>query len=349
MGDDRSKRKPYIVGPAYDWIFFLSPPLLALALGFLVATYHLGAWDLELAGEQFTAAGLALGVFIHAHLVIVFFRSHGNRTILEQFPVRFLVVPAALFVAMIWSPWVAVCASVLATFWDVYHSGAQTFGFARIYDSKAKNAPDDGRTLDIILNQLLYAGPIVAGAVMMDHFEDFYEFEVVEAAFFTEIPVWMEGNQGYFTRGILGAGALFLVYYVWFYVRRSREGYVVPWPKVFLLVSTGFVSIFTWGFNTWGEAFLIMNVFHALQYFGIVWAMEHDNITGLFRLQKIAWGKRIAWVLFVTVAVCYGLAVEAFAGSVHTWWAATIVVSLMHFWYDGFIWSVRKPSTPAKS
>ena len=120
MGDDRSKRKPYIVGPAYDWIFFLSPPLLALALGFLVATYHLGAWDLELAGEQFTAAGLALGVFIHAHLVIVFFRSHGNRTILEQFPVRFLVVPAALFVAMIWSPWVAVCASVLAHLRNMY-------------------------------------------------------------------------------------------------------------------------------------------------------------------------------------------------------------------------------------
>jgi hypothetical protein len=23
-------------------------------------------------------------------------------------------------------------------------------------------------------------------------------------------------------------------------------------------------------------------------------------------------------------------------------WAATIVVSIMHFWYDGFIWSVSK-------
>jgi hypothetical protein len=23
-------------------------------------------------------------------------------------------------------------------------------------------------------------------------------------------------------------------------------------------------------------------------------------------------------------------------------WAITIVVSLMHFWYDGFVWSVRR-------
>ncbi len=54
-------------------------------------------------------------------------------------------------------------------------------------------------------------------------------------------------------------------------------------------MSTGLVSIYTWGFNTWGEAFFIMNVFHAVQYFGIV-----------------------------------------------------LVMSIMHFWYDGFIWSVQK-------
>ena len=27
------KSSPYIVGPAYDWVFFLSPPLVALAVG----------------------------------------------------------------------------------------------------------------------------------------------------------------------------------------------------------------------------------------------------------------------------------------------------------------------------
>jgi hypothetical protein len=48
--------------------------------------------------------------------------------------------------------------SVLATFWDVYHSALQTFGFARIYDRKAGNDPMVGRRLDWHLNQLLYAG-----------------------------------------------------------------------------------------------------------------------------------------------------------------------------------------------
>ncbi len=343
MADPGERKRGYIVGPAYDWVFFLAPPIAALLLGICVATFRLGEDSLIVAGEEFTTAGLMLGVFIHAHLVIVFFRSHGNRKILEQFPVRFLVVPAVVFVAMLWSTWAAVCCSVLATFWDVYHSGAQTFGFARIYDSKAGNDPQAGRTLDLVLNQLLYAGPILAGVTMMDHFEDFYEFEEVGAAFFTSVPAWMEGHHGLFSRLVISAGVAFLVYYLWWYWRRAQQGYQVPWRKVFLLVTTGLVSIFTWGFNSFGEAFLIMNVFHALQYFGIVWAMEHENITGLFRLDRLRFGNRIAWVLFIAIAVAYGLAVEAFAGSVRMWWTFSIVVSLMHFWYDGFIWSVRKP------
>lgn len=51
----------------------------------------------------------------------------------------------------------------------------------------------------------------------------------------------------------------------------------------------------------------------------------------------------LTWWLFVGSAVGYGIAVEAWAdGRSITWWSVTIVVSLMHFWYDGFVWSVRK-------
>ena len=40
--------------------------------------------------------------------------------------------------------------TVLAAFWDVYHSGAQTFGFARLYDQRAGNPPAEGRVLDFV-------------------------------------------------------------------------------------------------------------------------------------------------------------------------------------------------------
>lgn len=336
-------RSAYIVRPWYDWAFFLLPPVAALWVGMLLSGTRVADEVFIWSDQPATVTTLAMGVLIHAHLVIVFFRSHGNRVVLRQHPYRFTLVPGLLLLGMVLSPWVAVCASVLATFWDVYHSGAQTFGFGRIYDAKCGNDPNEGRRLDFALNQLLYAGPIVAGATMMDHFEDFMEFESVRAVFFTRIPAFMEGNQAIFARAIIVAGSLFVAYYVWAQWRMARRGRTISWQKVYLLASTGLVSIYTWGFNTWGEAFLIMNLFHALQYFGIVWASEKGNMQRSFRLADIRGGRMVTWVLFVGLAVGYGLAVEAWAdGRSQLWWSITIVVSLMHFWYDGFVWSVRK-------
>ena len=83
-----------------------------------------------------------IGVIIHAHIVVVFFRSHGNPGIFKTHRFRFIAVPIILFSAMLVSEWVLISVAVLFTFWDVYHSGAQTFGFGRIYDLPSEPLPD---------------------------------------------------------------------------------------------------------------------------------------------------------------------------------------------------------------
>lgn len=337
------RRSTYIVGPVYDWACFLAPPVAALALGIAISGTRLADEPFVWSGQHVTVTTLLLGILIQAHLVLVLFRSHANPTVRSQHPYRFSLVPGVVLMGMLVSPVVAVCCSVLATFWDVYHSGAQTFGFGRIYDAKHGNDPHEGRWLDFAVNQLLYAGPIVAGATMMDHFEDFMEFEAVQVVFFTRIPAFMAGHQAILVRAVLGLGALLLACYVFASWRMARRGRVVAWQKVWLYTSTGAVSIYTWGWNSWGEAFLVMNVFHAVQYFGIVWATEHGNLRRLLRLERVPGGRALTWWAFVGAAVAYGVAVEAWAtGDSYTWWSVTIVVSLMHFWYDGFVWSVRK-------
>jgi hypothetical protein len=289
-----------------------------------------------------TLSGLLIGIFIHAHLVLVFFRSHGNTAIRQLHPYRFLLVPILLYLAMVSSPLVLITVSVLATFWDLYHSALQTFGFARIYDRKAGNDPMVGRRLDWHLNQLLYAGPILAGATMMDHIEDFSDFDQMGATLFTSIPGFMASNQGFFTWAVLISGSVFLLYYMWAQMRLQQQGHAVSMQKAYLLVSTGAVSIYTWGFNTFGEAFFIMNLFHALQYFGIVWAFEKKNMMKLFHVDRLPMGKPLAVVLFVGLTGAYGLWVEALDTSIEALWAITLIVSIMHFWYDGFVWSVRR-------
>jgi hypothetical protein len=333
---------PYIVSARYDWLLFLAPPLLALGVGGLVSGTAFADDPVDFHGWETTASTIVLGVIVHAHLFAVFFRSHGNASIFSAHPLRFTVIPVLLYAAMMGSPWIFIAVSVTATFWDVYHSGMQTFGFGRIYDGKVGNDPLLGRKLDWALNLVLYIGPIVGGAAMMDHFGDFAEFEDVDDVFFTQIPAFMEGIAGTLSWITVAGGGLFLLFYVNAYWRYWEEGKQISWLKVWLYVSTGVTSLLAWGFNAFGEAFLIMNLFHAVQYFGIVWAREGKQIANRFKFSGRAWGGPAALLTFLMLCGAYGYWAEAVDTDIRSLWALSLVVSILHFWYDGFIWSVRR-------
>ena len=240
-----AKTSKYIVSPGYDWCFFLGAPMLALCIGISISNTALTNQTHLFWGREVTWSSLLLGTMVHAHLVIVFFRSHGNPHIFRNYPLRFLLVPVLLYAVMMLSPWVLIAASVLTTFWDVYHSSLQTFGFARLYDRQHGNDPSVGRRLDWWLNLLLYAGPIFAGATMMAHVQDFAKFERFEDAgsvFFAAVPVFMARHQPDCSWVILVAGSAFLAYYLFAYRRLYKQGYRVSFLKVYLLISTAFCS-----------------------------------------------------------------------------------------------------------
>lgn len=332
------QRSPYIVGLAFDWAFFLLPPLVALGLGIAISGTAFSDVPVRFFGQEKTLAGLLVGSLIHAHLVAVFFRSHGNPAIFRRYPLRFLLVPVLAWAAIRGSAVVAVAATVLATFWDVWHSGLQTFGLARIYDRNRGNPPTAGRRLDFWLNHLLYAGPILSGATMLDHFGSFDSFEAVGMPWLASVPVHMTATHRAWTLGVLAVGGAFLVFYVAAAVRRVRQGHRPSFHKVFLLVTTGACSIYTWGFNTWGEAFFIMNLLHAVQYLALVWATEGARLGERLRLK---W-RGLALAVFLGAVLAYGVGAELLDADLESLWAVTLVVSLMHFWYDGFIWSVAR-------
>jgi hypothetical protein len=333
-------RSPFLVSPAYDWAFFLLPPLYALVVGILIAGTRFTDHEIIVLGQDTTMAAIVIGSLVHAHLVAVVFRSHVNASIFARYKLRFVVVPILLWIAIVGSTWLAITATVVATFWDVWHSGAQTFGFARIYDRNAGNTTDAGRRLDYWLNQLLYAGPMLAGATFVDHIDAFESYKDVNSAFFTSIPAYATGHQRYLTWALLVGGTLFVAAYVVAQVALHRRGHRVAPLKVYLLTSTGLCSIYTWGFNTWGEAFFIMNFFHAVQYLALVWAMEKKTLAKRFGDGHV--GLRMAAFVFFGSVALYGIGAELLDPGINTLWALTIVVSLIHFWWDGFIWSVRR-------
>lgn len=332
-------RGRYIVGPLYDWAFFLLPPLASVAVGFLLSGSAFDSDDVTVLGRTDTGTGFLLATIVHAHLVAVVFRSHANPSIFRLYPARFIVVPILLYTALSSSAYLAAAAAVVATFWDVWHSAAQTFGFARIYDRNLGHDPEVGRRWDFWLNQVLYTGPVLAGATLMDHVSSFHHFDELGATFFSAVPVAVEGVRKTIVVAVIAASAAFVVAYVAAYARLWRRGYRFPREKVFLLASTAVCSIVSWGFNTWGEAFLIMNLFHAVQYLALVWAREKAHIARTFHVPG---RPRLALALFLGSILLYGLGVEIMDPNVQALWAVTLVVSLMHFWYDAFIWSVRR-------
>jgi hypothetical protein len=283
-------------------------------------------------------------IVIYAHLFLVFFRSHANPQIFRLYKLRFTVVPLALFGAIFVSSWALAAVTILAVWWDVYHSSMQTFGIGRIYDKLKGNPPLTGRRLDMMLNLLLYAGPVLGGVVLVEHLALHQNATATFPTFEQFLFAWTPA-QHYLTYALLAGGVHFCIYYCYAYWRFARQGYHVSYQKVALVVILAIVSLLSWGFDSFGGAFFIMNFFHALQYFFLVWFVEKRRMTSLFRLSRVPQGQTIALALFIFIGVGYGVWSQtqgSFHFPKHTMICVLLVISILHFWYDGFIWSVRK-------
>jgi hypothetical protein len=290
--------------------------------------------------------GFGIAVWTYAHLFTVVFRSHLNRHVFAQHRIRFVVVPIVLFVGLMTSPWVLAIGLALTWFWDIYHSSMQVFGFSRIYDSKLGNPSDKGRMLDVWMAHFIYIAPIFVGLSLRPILEAATrEFRPLGYGVFYRKVDAVIALQPVFTSIILFASTLFVAYYIHTFWRLHKdEGYRYSPQKAAMLVSTAVTSVYAWGFLHPAGAFFAMNFFHALQYFAMVWWSERKTMTKTMGLSRFAYGHVVALVVFLVVIFGVGTWHQVFAthgGGLVALSIAT-VITLMHFWYDGFIWSVRK-------
>lgn len=333
-----------IAGPGYDTIFFVLSPLLCLGIAALLGNF---AWPFdrtEAFGKLDYRVAIFVAIWTYAHLFAVVFRSHANPKIFAQHRLRFTAVPILVFSAFLASDWVLAVGFVVAMMWDVYHSAMQSFGLCRIYDSRLGNDPEIGRRLDRWLNHLLYAGPILCGLSLVPMLEIVQIFSPLgwsaPTRWVAQVPFFQPGMRA----TVIGFGLSFVLFYGWSYWRLATAGYRVSPLKIGVLVSTAVTTITAWAFLPPLEAFFVVNLFHGLQYFAIVWSVEEGNIARLFRLDRLgSAGPPLAFVCMAVVLFAAGAAYFWGVQSSFRWAVAGgLVVSLMHFWYDGFVWSVRR-------
>jgi hypothetical protein len=335
----------FIASPLYDTVFFIFSPLIALGLVLFLDGWSAAHSRYAILGAEQYPVPVFITIWTHAHLVAVFFRSHGDRQIFARHRAAFTVVPLGLFGLFLLSDHAIIAGLVVSVFWATYHIGMQNFGLSRIYDVRCGNDPQAGRQLDWGLHQLLNLGPFLVGASLMPSLESFRRFDAVGWVAPGEWVSAYRGLHGVLTPTILIAGGFYLVYYLYSYRELVRSGHVICPQKVTQIVVTGAVSIGAWGLMEPWMAFFTVNFFHALQYFALVWWMERGNLRRGLRLRGDGGGGGLALLAFVLLTGTYGLLSQRFGGDyeVLRWTAAlAVVVALMHYWYDGFVWSVQR-------
>jgi hypothetical protein len=325
-----------------DYIFIIGSPILAfLAIAlFCEPRFKNGNFLYNPQTPHWLI--IAALLLTKSHILLVFLRSHFNKNIYKRFPLRFTIIPILLLMAMWVSPLFLGMMGFIALYWDEWHSLMQTFGFGRIYDAKLGNDPEVGRKLDIGMCFVLGLLPHVILLTFIPETirtEGLYRFMDIDR----EIAI-KYGDYFSATRfPLIGFGVGYVIYYFYRYQLLIKNGYKFSKEKLALFFSTGISAILIASFYSVADAAYFGNIYHAIQYYFIVYMSEGVLITKRIKAKEEIERSQLIFYFGMVLIVCIILAAlriksEEFGVIVPFW----LLTSLMHFWYDGFIWSVRK-------
>ena len=337
------ERPRTIVGPVGDFVWIWGSPILALGIIHLLLGIPAINRDVVI-GEDTTVVAFGLSALTFAHLLPVFLRSHLNPTIRRKYPFRFFVVPPVLIAGMALSSSALIVGGVIAGFWDVYHTAQQNFGLGRIYDARAGVADDRTRRADRLISHVLYLGPIIAGASFLEHMSEFDSVEQIGWNWLSRAPENLSPKVEAIRIGAIGIMCLGVVLYLLHARRSAQKGAPASLHKVVLMTTSAVIQIAAWGFSSPLVAFMTVNLYHAVQYFALVWHLEGRNASSYLRIKTRSARLPIGILVVFAVPALFGYLVNTVVTDQSWINAAFLSVSLLHFWMDGFIWSVRTKS-----
>jgi len=331
-------RKLWILDSWRDLILYVGTPLLLLP-AFALAQARWSPQDIYL----FVAAFGAMG-----HHLPGMIRAYGDRALFERFKWRFILAPLfllAVCTAFFW--WDLKGILLVVFFWGVWHGLMQTYGFCRIYDAKTGTFDAITRRLDFAMCVLWFATAVALSPYRLSDTLDTY---YMCGGPFIPLSVIQHGQQLILFAAIT-VSVLFLLHFGRLWIIGKRPNPV----KLALLVTS---IAFWWYCNNLVANILVgialFEVFHDVQYLSLVWIynrnrVEKDsNIGGFMRFVFRRSGSLIG--LYVGLVFAYGSLsyFNAHLGIETVKRILTGVVTastLLHFYYDGFIWKVRERST----
>ena len=332
------KKSLWILNSWRDLALYVGTPLLLLP-AFALAQARWSPQDIYL----FVAAFGAMG-----HHLPGMIRAYGDRALFERFKWRFILAPLFLLtvcVAFFW--WDLRGILLVVFFWGVWHGLMQTYGFCRIYDAKTGTFDALTRRLDFAMCVIWFATAVALSPYRLSDTLDTY---YMCGGPFIAPSIIHHGQQLILLAAIV-VSVLFILHFARMWIVGHRPNPV----KLALLVTS---IAFWWYCNNLVANILVgialFEVFHDVQYLSLVWIynrnrVEKDsNIGGFMRFVFRRSGSLIG--LYVGLVFAYGSVAyfNAHLGMENIKRILTGVVTastLLHFYYDGFIWKVRERST----
>ena len=328
----------WILSSWRDLLLYVGTPLLLIPL-FALAQTRWSAQDIYL----FVAAFGAMG-----HHLPGMIRAYGDRALFERFRWRFIFAPIFLLtVCVAFNYWDLKGIVLVVFFWGVWHGMMQTYGFCRIYDAKTGSFAALTRRLDFAVCAIWFATAVgLSPSRMTDTLRAYY------ACGAPYIQPWLlHGLQRLLLFAAFTVSVLFLLNFARMWWQGKRPN---PVKLALLGTSIGFWWFCNNGVTNILAGIALFEVFHDVQYLSLVWVynrnrVEKDrSIGGFMRFVFRRSGSLVG--LYIGLVFAYG-SLGYFSQQVDVETMKRILTGavaasgLLHFYYDGFIWKVREPST----
>ena len=327
----------WIFGPLEDAAFVLLTPLPIL----LAFTTARGTGTMNI----LIAFGLALAM---AHYFPGILRAYGDRALFKRYRIRLVLAPLFLITLTSYFAYRNLhIVLLLALLWGQWHWMMQIYGFARIYDAKARPMARTPALLDRMIC-LLWFGmcAFVVNNDLPSYVASFYQ---------SGGPHLPAEAFAWFTRAwvVLTAGVTVVyVIHMWTTIRSGQ------WPNPLKFVFIGVTFIYL--SHTAGVVerpymgMIMFESWHDIQYLAIVWLFNlsrarNNPEAGSF-IRFMFRPRALLVLAYVVLCLAFGSLTHAwrfFDNAIAARVALSFVTSmgLLHYYLDGFIWKIREPET----
>lgn len=358
----------WVLDPVQDLLFIIAAPILCLGLALLLMQ-HYGA---ERGAAMIITAHIVLTV---AHHMPTFIRIYGDLDLFQRFKWHFLLAPT---IPLFFSAAVLLYINakgypveyflylyIFLALWDPWHFLRQHFGFMRIYDRHNKAPVALASNMDWSICALWFLHIMVASADWIPGMlEDLYRNANIPLLLF--LPQGFIAALNTITWWLAVVATFAYIAYLFWCVKR---GYYISLAKIGLLLCTFGVMYFTYTPNEWilqlvpawgfKVGFATLGIVHMTQYLAIVWRYDRRIAEqGRARANWFTWlhnrrtplGIAVAAIAYVSFCILYGDAITTRHES--AWLMSCLLAigftsTLMHYYFDGFIWRVRHQQNQA--